>query len=68
LASKTWTYTRVLVLLVGVIVGMVVWIWSILNFIWEGELMYYLAAFITVLWLALLVAGVWGLWQVFKEL
>ena len=68
MASKTWTYTRVLVLLVGVIVGTVVWIWSILNFIWEGELVYYLAAFITVLWLALLVAGVWGLWQVFKEL
>ena len=68
MAGKTWTYARVLVLLVGVIVGMVVWIWSILNFIWEGELVYYLGAFITVLWLALLVAGVWGLWQVFKEL
>ena len=68
MAGKTGAYARVLVLLVGLIVGTVVWIWFVLNFIWEGELVYYLAAFITVLWLALLVVGVWGLWRVFKEL
>lgn len=68
LTGKTDAYARVLVLFVGIVIGTVVWIWSMLNFIWEGELEYYLAAFITVLWLALLVVGVWGLWRAFKEL
>ena len=47
--SKREARVRVLLGIVGISYAVVIWTWTMANFIWEGSLVYILAAIITTL-------------------
>ena len=64
--GEAWAY--ILVALGSMVFGTATWAWTMVNFVWESDLIYYLAAIVTAVWVFLLVLGIWGLRWALNEL